>query len=118
MTAQTIYETLRDYPVTDDMADRAARDGFLEWLITLPARNDPQTEAQRALHKLPDQICENRACQLFVGFFGPSGQTPCLRTDPQRRIPHAASRFTLRGKAKKTTTQGRRASSSSVKTNP
>jgi hypothetical protein len=94
MTAQTIYETLRDYPVADDMADRAARDGFLEWLITLPARNDPQTEAQRALHKLPDQICENRACQLFVGFLAQAAKRPvCAPTRKggsrmRRRVLH------------------------------
>ncbi len=67
MTAQIIYETLRDFHLADDLADRAARMG-LEWLITLPARNDPHTEARRALNTLSTQRDPNRACSLFVDF--------------------------------------------------
>ncbi len=83
MTAQVIYETLRDFHVSDDLADRAARDGFLEWLITLPARNDPHAEARRALNALDMQSNATRACHLFVDFLTQAANRPYAR--PKRK---------------------------------
>jgi dienelactone hydrolase len=83
MTAQLIYETLRDFHLADDLADRAARDGFLAWLITLPARNDPHTEARRALNTLSTQRDPNRACSLFVDFLTQAASRPFGR--PERK---------------------------------
>lgn len=94
MTAYTIYQTLRDFPISDDVADRAARDGFLEWLITLPALDNPFAEARRAVKSIEIEADDNRACTLFLNFLeqaaDSAGQTPRRKggAKMRRRILH------------------------------
>lgn len=83
MTVTRILNGLEKTPATGAEAERAARDGFLQWVVAAPGAATPQA-ARAALAAPAARNASSAAARTFVGFLEQASRTPCRHAAPRR----------------------------------
>ncbi|CUH76250.1 hypothetical protein [Tropicibacter naphthalenivorans] len=90
MPATQIVHHLEE--VSDLRAEEAARQGFLEWALTLPLDASPAMEARKALGQLAPECPHSRAAGAFLDMLRQAARAcamaPVRRGGRSRRVLH------------------------------
>lgn len=75
MTLARIMKELRNIPDTA-APERAARAGFLQWSLSLPAGHPPRAAAHAAMRRLRGEAGTNAAVDWFLHFLNAAATHP------------------------------------------